>query len=67
MAGSRTVKMGMTRNRFVGCCWSRVFMSFVFIIDVRDIKNSVHSRRMLAWLTVLVYRPYGLVVRGQRS
>jgi len=56
--GSRTVKTGMKRSMFDGGCWSRIHVSFVLNMMIREIRKKAHSKEMLARLIILIPAPY---------
>jgi len=66
-AGKRTVRTGIVRIMFDGCCRSSSQASFVLNSIAVDIMKRVHSMRMLVRLIISMPRPYQLVVMGHIS
>ena len=66
-AGKRTVKTGMVRIMFDGCCRSSSQASFVLNNIVVDARKRAHSTRMLVRLSISMPKPYQLVVMGHIS
>ena len=66
-AGKRTVKTGMVRIMFDGCCWSSSQASFVLKSIAVEMRKRAHSMRMLVRLIISMPRPYQLVVMGHIS
>ena len=62
--GRRTVRTGMARIIFDGCCWSSSHASFVLNSIAVDVRKRAHSMRMLVRLVISMPRPYQLVVMG---
>jgi len=63
-AGRRTVRTGMARIMFDGCCWRSSHASLVLNNIVVDVRKRNHSAMMLGRLAISMPRPYQLVVRG---
>ena len=66
-AGKRTVRTGIVRIMFDGCCWSSSQASFVLSSIVVEVRKRAHSARMLVRLIISMPRPYQLVVMGHIS
>ncbi len=62
--GRRTVRTGMVRIMFDGCCWKSAIASFVLKSMVVEVRKRVHSMKMLVMLVMSMPRPYQLVVMG---
>ena len=62
--GRRTVRTGMARSMFDGCCRSSSHASLVLNSIAVDARKRPHSIRMLVRLVISMPRPYQLVVRG---
>jgi len=62
--GRRTVRTGMARIMFDGCCWNRSQASLVLNNIAVEVRKRVHSIRMLVRLVISMPRPYQLVVIG---
>lgn len=67
--GRRTVRTGMARIMFDGCCWNSSHASFVLNNIAVDVRKRIHSMRMLVRLVISMPKPegYKLVVIGHSS
>jgi len=65
--GRRTVRTGMTRIMFDGCCWNSSHASFVLNNIAVEVRKRVHSMRMLVRLVISMPSPYQLVVIGHSN
>ena len=62
--GKRTVRTGMVRIVFDGCCRNSSQASFVLNSIAVEVRKRAHSIRMLVRLVSSMPKPYQLVVRG---
>jgi len=62
--GRRTVRTGMVRIMFDGCCWNSSHASFVLNSIAVEVRKRAHSIRMLVRLVISMPKPYQLVVIG---
>ena len=65
--GRRTVRTGMAKIMFDGCCWNRNQASLVLNSIAVDVRKRAHSMRMLVILVISMPRPYQSVVTGHSS
>jgi len=65
--GKRTVRTGMARIMFDGCCWNSSHASFVLSSVAVEVRKRVHSMRMLVRLVISMPNPYQLVVAGHSN